>query len=79
MDKRWCTLEKFSYPIDAMTVKSFLEGYGIPCVAMGLHVAPTHPFFSDPIELQVPKNRFEEAKALLEACRQQNVEMEQCD
>lgn len=71
MEPRWRTVEKFAHPMEAATVKSFLESYGIPCVILGLHVVQTHPFFYDPIEVQVPQHRFDEAKALLEECRKQ--------
>jgi hypothetical protein len=59
--------------MDAAAVKSFLEGHGIPCVILGFHTVQTHPFFHDPIEVQVPPNRLEEAKALIEACRKEDL------
>ncbi len=71
MKSEWSTVEKYAHAIDASVLKSFLEGHGIPCLVLGLHVVQTHPFFHDPIEVQVPTRRLDEARILIEECRKE--------
>jgi hypothetical protein len=71
MRPEWKTIEKYAHAFEASALKSFLEGHGIPCVVLGLHVVQTHPLFHDPIEVQVPSHRLDEAKILIEECRKE--------
>jgi hypothetical protein len=68
--QRWVPVAGFGAVYEAEMAKARLERAGIPCIVRGSHVGIFGPGFAGPtphgVQLVVPEDRLEEARAILE-------------